>query len=112
MNADEYNAALAEIDTLMDDAEPGTPEAERLMHLVVEVEEYESEHYPMTACEQYLAKRRQDPEYRKTERRLKPYLDLLDFLFNVRMWLHDKLKPVRTALWSLWGDSGGEVEWP
>lgn len=36
---------------------------------------------------EYLAKRRQDPEYRRVERRLKWRLDLADALFRVRMWV-------------------------
>jgi ribosome-binding protein aMBF1 (putative translation factor) len=35
--------------------------------------------------EEYLAKRRRDPEYRKVEKRLKPILDLADDVFNLRM---------------------------
>jgi len=42
--------------------------------------------------EEYLAKRRQDPEYRKAERQLKRYLDLLDLLFNIKMWLIQKTR--------------------
>ena len=35
--------------------------------------------------EEYLAKRRQDPEYREVEKQLKPILDLADDVFNLRM---------------------------
>jgi transcriptional regulator with XRE-family HTH domain len=35
--------------------------------------------------EEYLAKRRQDPEYREVEKRLKPILDLADDVFHLRM---------------------------
>ncbi|MEE8390713.1 MAG: helix-turn-helix transcriptional regulator [Anaerolineae bacterium] len=35
--------------------------------------------------EEYRAKRRQDPEYRKVERRLKPSLDLADDVFHLRV---------------------------
>jgi transcriptional regulator with XRE-family HTH domain len=35
--------------------------------------------------EEYVAKRRQDPEYREVERRLRPILDLADDVFNLRM---------------------------
>ena len=37
--------------------------------------------------EEYLAKRRQDPEYRRVERRLKLWLDFLDAVFCVKMWV-------------------------
>ena len=35
--------------------------------------------------EEYLTKRRQDPEYRKVEKQLKPILDLADDVFHLRM---------------------------
>ena len=41
-----YEAALAELDTLMD-AAPGTPEEARLRALAEVVCEYEQEHYPI-----------------------------------------------------------------
>ena len=41
--------------------------------------------------DEYLAKRRQDPEYRKVERRLKLWLDFLDAVFYVRMWVRRAL---------------------
>ena len=41
--------------------------------------------------EEYLAKRRQDPEYRKVERRLKLWLDFLDAVFCVKMWVRRAL---------------------
>jgi HTH-type transcriptional regulator/antitoxin HigA len=40
----DYNAALAEIDVLMD-AEPGTPEGDRLDVLVTLIEAYEAKHW-------------------------------------------------------------------
>jgi len=39
----------------------------------------------MNNYEEYLAKRRQDPEYRKVEKRLKPILDLADNVLRLRM---------------------------
>ena len=48
MTEPEYLAALNEIWELFD-AEPGTPEAERLVALINKVEKYEDEHYPMRA---------------------------------------------------------------
>src|SRR5439155_24853647 len=42
----DYDAALAEIATLMD-AEPGTPEGDRLDVLVTLVEAYEAKHWPI-----------------------------------------------------------------
>ena len=42
----DYQEALEEIDTLFD-AQPGTPEADRLEILVTLVEAYEAEHYPL-----------------------------------------------------------------
>ena len=47
-NEEEYETALAEIDALWD-AEAGTPEADRLDVLVLLVEAYEAEHYPIWA---------------------------------------------------------------
>jgi HTH-type transcriptional regulator/antitoxin HigA len=44
----EYEAALAEIETLMD-AEPDSPQEEELECLAILVEEYEREHYPIPA---------------------------------------------------------------
>lgn len=41
--------------------------------------------------EEYQAKRRRDPEYRKVEKRLKPVLDLLDGMFCLRMGLRARL---------------------
>ena len=43
---DEYEAALARIESLMD-AEPGSPQEEELELLVLLVENYEAEHYPI-----------------------------------------------------------------
>lgn len=42
---EDYQAALAEIDRLMD-AEPGTPEDDKVEVLITLVEAYEHEHYP------------------------------------------------------------------
>ena len=36
--------------------------------------------------EDYRAKCRQDPEYRRVEKRLKLRLDIADAIFNLRMW--------------------------
>lgn len=43
-NEDDYNAALADVDALMD-AEPGTPEGARLDVLVTLIEAYEARHW-------------------------------------------------------------------
>src|SRR5947207_2633169 len=43
----EYDAALAEVDRLFD-APPGSAEADRRDLLVILVERYEAEHYPMS----------------------------------------------------------------
>jgi HTH-type transcriptional regulator/antitoxin HigA len=43
----DYEAALHEIEVLFD-AEPDTPEGDRLDALVTLVEAYEAEHYPMS----------------------------------------------------------------
>jgi len=45
---DDYEAALAEVDTLMG-AEPGTPEGERLDVLVTLIEAYEARHWAIEA---------------------------------------------------------------
>ena len=47
-NEEEYETALAEIDAIWD-AEDGTPDADRLDLLVLLVEAYEAEHYPIPA---------------------------------------------------------------
>ena len=39
----------------------------------------------MNNYDEYLAKRRQDPEYRKVEKQLKPILDLADNVLRLRM---------------------------
>jgi len=44
----DYEAALEEIDRLME-AEPGTPEGDRLEVLTTLVEAYEAQHYPIDA---------------------------------------------------------------
>ena len=91
MNVDEYNAALAEIDTLMD-AEPGTPECDRLLELVDAVEAYEDVHYPIERPKWWA------------------YWWYSWQMHTKRYLLKRALAAIRTALWSLWGDSGGEVE--
>jgi len=54
----------------------------------------------MNNYDEYLAKRRQDPEYRKVEKQLKPILDLADNVLRLRMergWTQAELaKRVRT----------------
>lgn len=45
---DDYDAALALVDTLMD-AEPGTPEGDRLDVLVTLIEAYEARHWAIAA---------------------------------------------------------------
>lgn len=45
-NEEDYETALEEIEALWE-AEPGTPEADRLDILVMLVETYEAEHYPI-----------------------------------------------------------------
>lgn len=45
-NEEDYETALEEIEALWE-AEPGTPEADRLDILVMLVEMYEAEHYPI-----------------------------------------------------------------
>lgn len=45
-NEEDYETALAEIEALWE-ATPGTPEADRLDVLVMLVEAYEAEHYPI-----------------------------------------------------------------
>ena len=45
-NEQEYEAALAVLDTLMD-AEPGSPEEARLVELSIALEKYEDIHYPI-----------------------------------------------------------------
>ena len=54
------------------------------------------------SLEEYRTKRRQDPEYRKVERRLKPWLDFLDAMFYVKMWLRRLLATARDFCWSAW----------
>ena len=46
---EDYDAALARIDTLMN-ADMGTPEGDELDILVTLVEAYEAKHYPMPIC--------------------------------------------------------------
>ncbi|HEY0150871.1 MAG TPA: hypothetical protein VGB92_02670 [Longimicrobium sp.] len=41
---DDYDAALALVDTLVE-AEPGTPEGDRLDMLVISIEAYEARHW-------------------------------------------------------------------
>jgi HTH-type transcriptional regulator/antitoxin HigA len=51
-NEAEYNAAIAEIDALLDaDAPTGTPEHERLEFLSVLVEAYENKHHPINTSD-------------------------------------------------------------
>jgi len=52
----------------------------------------------------------------RTQRKVATFRGFFSFL---RQWvqvathrLRSLAQLVRTALWSLWGDSGGEVEWP
>lgn len=72
---DDYDAALAELETLMD-AEPGTAEEERLEVLSTLVWAYEQEHYPIdkpdpiAAIEYYIESRG------LTRKDLEPYLGL------------------------------------
>lgn len=47
---EDYDAALARIDALMD-AEAGTPEGDELEIFVTLVEAYEEKHYPMPVCD-------------------------------------------------------------
>jgi HTH-type transcriptional regulator/antitoxin HigA len=44
--ADDYEAALKEVERLFN-AEPGTPDSDRLDILVTLVEAYEAEHFPI-----------------------------------------------------------------
>lgn len=44
----EYEAALAQIESLMD-AEPGSPQEKELERLAILVEAYEEEHFPIPA---------------------------------------------------------------
>jgi hypothetical protein len=55
--------------------------------------------------QEYLAKRRQDPEYRKVEKRLKPILDFKDAIFDLRMKWLDKAANWHCAS----GGAGGSV---
>lgn len=51
-NGAEYNAAIAEIDALLDaDAPAGTPDYERLEFLSVLVEAYENKHHPIDTAD-------------------------------------------------------------
>lgn len=43
----DYKAALKQIESLFDAAEPGTPEGEELERLAAMVEEYEEKHFPI-----------------------------------------------------------------
>ncbi len=45
-NEDEYQIALAQIESLMD-AEPGSPQEQELERLAILVETYEQEHHPI-----------------------------------------------------------------
>lgn len=47
---EDYDVALAHIDTLMN-AEVGTPQGDELDILVTLVEAYEAKHYPMPVCD-------------------------------------------------------------
>ena len=71
----EYEQALARIEALMD-AGQGTPELEELERLVVLVEAYEAEHYPIPAPEpsdEWKASVRElAAEYDKASRALPP----------------------------------------
>lgn len=71
-NAD-YEDALAEIERLMN-AEPGTPEADRLDILVALVEAYEVRHYPVPPPDPIEAIRYAMDSRGLTRRDLEPYL--------------------------------------
>lgn len=43
----DYKAALKRIESLLDVAEPGTPEGDELERLAALVEEYEEKHFPI-----------------------------------------------------------------
>jgi len=49
-NTADYEAALQEVDKLMD-AQPGTPDGDRLEVLVTLIEAYEARHFPIPAPE-------------------------------------------------------------
>jgi HTH-type transcriptional regulator/antitoxin HigA len=72
-NDSDYEDALAEIERLMD-AEPGTPEADRLDVLVALVEAYEAKHYPVPPPDPIEAIRYTMDSRGLTRRDLEPYL--------------------------------------
>ncbi|EGR1128602.1 hypothetical protein EDL57_11305 [Vibrio cholerae] len=47
LSESDYNAALKRIESLINAAEPGTPEGDELERLAALVEEYEEKHFPI-----------------------------------------------------------------
>ena len=69
----DYKEALAEIDKVFD-AEPNTPEADRLDILAMLVEAYEEQHYPIPAPDPVAALEYYMDSRGLTRRDLEPYL--------------------------------------
>ncbi len=69
----EYEAALAEIDRLMDAAE-GSPEADRLEVLSILVEAYENQHYPIAPPHPLDAIKFRMEQAGMTRKELEPYI--------------------------------------
>ena len=69
----EYEAALAEIDGLMDASED-SPQADRLELLSILVEAYENEHYPMNPPDPIAAIKFRMDQAGLTRRDLEPYI--------------------------------------
>ncbi len=69
----DYKEALAEIDSIFD-AEPNTPEADRLDILALLVEAYEEQHYPIPAPDPVAALEYYMESRGLTRRDLEPYL--------------------------------------
>ena len=70
---DDYDAALAEVDALMD-AAPGTPEGERLDVLVTLIEAYEARHWAVEAPDPLEAIRVRMEQKRLRQRDLEPMI--------------------------------------
>ena len=70
---EEYEAALAEIDTLLD-AEEGSPEEERLELLSILVEAYEDIHYPIDPPDPIEAIKFHMEQNSLTRKDLEPYI--------------------------------------
>ena len=57
----------------------------------------------MNTFEQWEAEQMREPEFRRAAQKM-------EWRYQLAWRWYRLLAAIRTALWSLWGDSGGEVE--